>query len=271
MTLDLAALSASAQALARSAGEAIMAVYRRDFSVEYKNDHSPLTQADLAAHLVLATGLAALSPALPVLSEESADTVTTAERRSWTRYWLVDPLDGTREFVKRNDEFTVNIALVDQGEAVLGVVYAPALGEMAHAVRRGGAWFDTGVGPVALHARRAPARPVIAVSRSHANAATIALLDGIGAHETMAAGSALKFIRLAQGEADLYPRLGPTSEWDTAAGQCVLEEAGGGLVDLRGTPFRYNQRDTVLNPSFLAYGDTGTGWPHRLAPYLPST
>lgn len=266
---ELGGLCIEAQALARMAGDAIMAVYRRDFSVEFKDDRSPLTEADLAAHRVLTSGLAALMPSLPVLSEESADAVPTAERLAWSRYWLVDPLDGTREFVKHNDEFTVNIALIDDGHAVLGIVYAPALDEMAHAVRGQGAWLDVGDGSVALQARSAPSRPVIAVSRSHANPATITLLDGLGAHDTLAAGSALKFIRLAQGAADLYPRLGPTSEWDTAAGQCVLEEAGGQVVDLQGMPFRYNQRDSVLNPSFLAYGDAGARWPERLAPFLP--
>lgn len=270
MTLDLPALSRSAQALARAAGDAIMAIYRRDFAVELKDDRSPLTEADMAAHHVLSAGLSALSPSLPVLSEESAEQVATADRLSWSRYWLVDPLDGTREFVKRNDEFTVNIALIDSGEAVLGVVYAPALDELAHAVLGRGAWLEQGVKVEALHARATPSRPVVAVSRSHANADTVALLDGIGAHDTLAAGSALKFIRLAQGAADLYPRLGPTSEWDTAAGQCVLEESGGRVVDLAGTRFRYNQRDTVLNPSFLAYGDAATDWAGRVARFLPA-
>lgn len=246
-----------------------MAVYRRDFDVEYKDDCSPLTEADLAAHHILSGGLAALSPSLPVLSEESADTVSTGERRSWSRYWLVDPLDGTREFVKRNDEFTVNIALVDEGDAVMGIVYAPALDEMACALRGEGAWIERGGTRAALHARPNPACPVIAVSRSHADAATLAVLSEIGRHETLAAGSALKFIRLAQGVADLYPRLGPTSEWDTAAGQCVLEEAGGAVVDRHGDPFRYNQRDTVLNPGFLAFGDPLAQWPQRLSHLLP--
>jgi 3'(2'), 5'-bisphosphate nucleotidase len=267
--MNLAALRAPACALARAAGAAIMAVYRQPFAIEYKDDASPLTQADLAAHRLLVDGLSALAPALPVLSEESADQHPAAQRRAWPRYWLVDPLDGTREFVKRNDEFTVNIALVDSGVAVLGVVYAPALDELAVAIAGGGAWLEHGGDSVRLSGRRAPAEPVVAVSRSHADPATAALLERLGPHRTLAAGSALKFIRLAQGAADLYPRLGPTSEWDTAAGQCLLEAAGGRLIGFDGLPFRYNQRDSLLNPGFLASSDAAPDWLARLRPPSP--
>ena len=253
--------------LARLAGDAILAIYRRNFDVEYKDDRSPLTEADLAAHRILAAGLAALTPSLPVLSEESVQSVPKARRRGWSRYWLVDPLDGTKEFIKRNDEFTVNIALIDDGVPVFGVVYAPALDELAWAARDRGAFLDTGRGSDTLHTRRSPSRPVLTISRSHADAATVAVLDAVGEHEAMPVGSALKFIRLAQGLADLYPRLGPTSEWDTAAGQCVLEAAGGALLAPDGRPFRYNQRDTLLNGRFLALGDREAGW-QRLLPLL---
>lgn len=266
--MNLAALCESARELARSAGEAILEVYRGRFDVEYKDDRSPLTQADLAAHRILVAGLARLSPSLPVLSEESAAGVGFDERRGWQRYWLVDPLDGTREFVKRNDEFTVNIALVEDGEPVVGILHAPALGEMAWAVRGEGAFLDTGAGARRLEGRRAPTVPVIAVSRSHVNPATQDLLDAIGAHDTLSAGSALKFIRIAQGLVDLYPRLGPTSEWDTAAGHCLLDETGGAIYDLAGQPLRYNQRVSLLNPHFLAVGDASAQWPQRLAAVL---
>jgi 3'(2'), 5'-bisphosphate nucleotidase len=266
--MNLAALRAPACALARAAGAAILAVYRQPFAVEYKDDQSPLTQADLAAHRLLVAGLGALSPALPVLSEESAGQHPAAQRRAWTRYWLVDPLDGTREFVKRNDEFTVNIALVDSGVAVLGAVFAPALDELAVGIAGVGAWLEHGGNTVRLSGRQAAAVPVVAVSRSHADPATAALLGRLGPHQTLAAGSALKFIRLAQGAADLYPRLGPTSEWDTAAGQCVLEASGGRLTDFDGVPFRYNQRDSLLNPGFVAAADGGFDWLGRLRPGL---
>lgn len=268
----VADMLAAACALAREAGEAIMSVYQRDFAVEYKDDDSPLTAADLAAHRILVAGLSNLSPALPVLSEESAESISVAERRAWSCYWLVDPLDGTREFVKRNDEFTVNIALIDEsGSAIAGIVYAPALDELAYAAKGEGAWLERCDGKMVLRARALPDVPVLAVSRSHASAATRALLNGIGAHETLAAGSALKFIRVAQGRADLYPRFGPTSEWDTAAGQCVLEEAGGCVLDLHGHPLRYNRRETLLNPEFLAVGDVGAHWPERITAILHET
>lgn len=257
--------------LARAAGDAILAVYRREFAVAYKDDASPLTEADLAAHRCIVAGLAALTPDWPVLSEESADTITASERRRWSRYWLVDPLDGTREFVKRNDEFTVNIALIDAGEPVLGVVFAPALDEMASAAVGEGAWLTCNGQITPLRTRALPATPVVAISRSHLDAGTRALLAGIGVHDTLAAGSALKFIRLAQGAADLYPRLGPTSEWDTAAGQCVLEQAGGALLHLHGAPFRYNQGESLLNSSFLAVADAAARWPQRLAAFVPTS
>jgi 3'(2'), 5'-bisphosphate nucleotidase len=265
-----ASLLESVNALARAAGEAILSVYRRaDFGVAYKDDRSPVTDADLAAHRILSAGLSVLPSRLPVLSEESAQQMPLAERLSWSRYWLVDPLDGTREFLKRNDEFTVNIALVDDGEPVLGVVYAPALDELACAARGEGAWLEINGRRSELRARRVPAAPVFAISRSHAGSATMAILDRIGAHETLAAGSALKFIRLAQGRADVYPRLGPTSEWDTAAGQCVLEEAGGGIFDLSGQRLSYNRRASLLNPDFVAVGDRDADWPRRVAALLP--
>jgi 3'(2'), 5'-bisphosphate nucleotidase len=267
--MSTAALVEPVLQLARAAGEAILAVYRGAFDVELKGDRSPLTEADLAAHRLLVRGLSQLRPSLPVLSEESAAQVPASERLAWRSYWLVDPLDGTREFIKRNDEFTVNIALVEDHRPVFGVVYAPALDELAWAWRGRGAWLERGGERVPLHTRAAPAVPVVCISRSHADAGTLALLDAIGGHATLPAGSALKFIRLAQGAADLYPRLGPTSEWDTAAGQCVLEEAGGRLVDFAGTPFRYNRGDSLLNPGFLAWGDAGADWLRRLQPVLP--
>ena len=259
MPMD-AALREAVIELASNAGAAIMQVYARDFEVQAKSDHSPLTQADLAAHRLIVAGLAQLTPALPVLSEEAAD-IAWNERRHWQRYWLVDPLDGTREFVKRNGEFSVNIALIDQGEPVFGVIQAPVDGRIWHAARGDGAWLREGDQQRALQTRRPALAPLqVAGSRSHTQPRMQALLARMGPIELHPQGSSLKFCRIAAGELDVYPRLGPTSEWDTAAGQCVLEQAGGQLLTPDGQPFRYNQRETLLNGDFIALGDPHLAW-----------
>lgn len=255
------ALREGAIAIARSAAAAILDVYGTDFSVQHKSDASPVTAADMAAHRCIVAGLATLSPAIPVLSEEATHVVPPAERRGWPTYWLVDPLDGTREFVKRNGEFTVNIALVEAGVPVFGVIQAPVTGGLWHGAD--GFAFRRGVDGVDAPLRcRQPAdgRLRVAASRSHRDARTSALMARIGDTEPVAMGSSLKFCLLAEGTLDVYPRFGPTSEWDTAAGQAILEAAGGSVVDPRGRPFRYNQRDTLLNGDFLALGDPALPW-----------
>ena len=247
--------------LVRKAGAAILAVYESDFDVEHKDDRSPLTAADRAAHHILVEGLSRLPSGLPVLSEESA-AIPWAERQRWSRYWLVDPLDGTREFVKRNGEFTVNVALIDGHSPVLGVVYAPVLDYMAYATQGAGAFVAAGGQPATRvnSTRPAPAPLRVCASRPHLDARTEALLGRLGPHEKLGLGSSLKFCRLAEGRADLYPRFGPTSEWDTAAAQCVLEEAGGAVIDCDGRAFRYNTKDSLLNGDFLALGDPQLPW-----------
>jgi len=253
--LDRNALLDPVLAIADEACRAILAVYNSDFAVELKDDRSPLTQADRAAHAVIVAGLAALEPALPILSEESAGS-EIGERRSWQRYWLVDPLDGTKEFIKRNGEFTVNIALIDGHEPVLGVVAAPVPGTAWLGSVGSGAWKRTAAGRDAIAVRRPAAEPLRVVgSRSHASPALAAFLDTLGPHELKPMGSSLKICLVAEGEADLYPRLGPTSEWDTAAAQAVLIAAGGSMIDLTGQPLTYNARESLLNPHFLALGD----------------
>lgn len=256
-----AALLPAVIALVEAAGRAILEVYAQDFEVERKDDNSPLTAADRAAHHILVDGLSALPERLPVLSEESA-AIAWDERRQWQRYWLVDPLDGTREFVKRNGEFTVNVALIDARAPVLGVVYAPVLDYLCYASAGNGAWRRTRGGePARLQTRRPASHPLtVAASRSHLDARTQALLDRLGPHERIGLGSSLKFCRVAEGEVDLYPRFGPTSEWDTAAAQSVLEEAGGAVIGIDGEPFRYNRGESLLNPDFLALGDVSLGW-----------
>ncbi len=251
-------------ALARSAGDRILEVYESDFTVTRKDDDSPLTQADLASHQTIAEGLAQLTPDIPILSEEGADT-PYATRATWTRYWLVDPLDGTKEFVKRNGEFTVNIAMIDHHEALLGVVYAPVLNVTYAGARGLGALRLLGQTREPMHTRACADRPAFVVSRSHQDASLQQLLAGLPAHDAVSRGSSLKFCLVASGEADLYPRTGPTSEWDTAAGQCVVECAGGAVLRLPELePLRYNTKDSVLNPGFVVIGDIAYGWPERL-------
>ncbi len=243
--------------IAQDAGLAIMAIYNTQSGaageVSYKADGSPLTQADLAAHGVIARGLAQLTPDVPVVSEE--DSASEVFRKPTGRFWLVDPLDGTKEFVARNGEFTVNIALIEDGRPVLGVVVAPALGQSYWGSAGQGAWRDAGgkVEPIQVAtAQQRAGRPVrVLASKSHLNEETRAYLQQLGPHELVQAGSSLKFCRMAEGSADLYPRLGPTCEWDTAAGQAVLEAAGGAVQDRHGAPLCYG-KPTSANPAFVA-------------------
>ena len=258
---DRSALRDAVIAIARDAAARILAIYDSEFAVEHKDDKSPLTAADLAAHRCICDALDRLTPDVPVLSEESAEDVPGLVRREWKRLWLVDPLDGTREFVKRNGEFTVNIALIEDGEAVFGVIQAPVTGEVWHAWRGAGAFRRDGDTDTPVHARRPATAPLrVAASRSHRDARTDAFIARMGEIEPVNLGSSLKFCRLAEGRLDAYPRFGPTSEWDTAAGQCILEAAGGIVVDPKGRPLRYNQRDTILNGDFLALGDQDLPW-----------
>lgn len=246
--------------IARRAGAAVMAVYGTDFTVKDKPDGSPVTAADLAANDIISRELRLLEPSLPYLSEEGA-SVPYDERSRWVRYWLVDPLDGTREFVKRNGDFTVNIALIDSGIPVLGVVYAPTTDTLYSAARGLGAWRSHAGQRVAIHAREAPARPVVAASRSHRTATLARLLSRLPAHEDISRGSSLKFCLVAEGSADFYPRSGSTCEWDTAAGQCVAEQAGCEVVSLpEWQPLRYNTKESLINPAFAVAGDPAYEW-----------
>jgi 3'(2'), 5'-bisphosphate nucleotidase len=265
-TRQLAAWLPTVMDIADSAGREIMRIYRTAFGVTLKDDRSPLTEADLAAQRIIGAGLGSLTPDIVMLGEESPQQ-QFEHRRQWPRLWLVDPLDGTREFVKRNGEFTVNIALVEHGEPVLGVVHAPAREVMYAAARGAGAFRRNADGSRnALHVQ-ANAPPTLRVlgSRSHGDAVLDRLIDRLGKHERISVGSALKFGLLAEGSADLYVRRGPTSEWDTAAGHAVVLEAGGWVVDLAGVPLRYNARDTMINPSFMAYADRSRDWPALLS------
>lgn len=262
---ELERIGVQVRALARRAGAAIIEIYSGTFSVERKADDSPLTTADMAAHRVIVEGLRALTPDIPVLSEESAD-IEWSIRETWPRHWLVDPLDGTREFVKRNGEFTVNIALVEDHAPVLGVVLAPVTGELYFASNDAGAFVERAPGalPRPIETRTAARIPTVAGSRSHGNERQATMLSQLGEHRLISLGSSLKFCLLARGDADVYLRLGLTSEWDTAAAQCVLEQAGGAVLDLAGAPLRYNMKESLLNPEFIAAGDRSADWLARL-------
>ena len=248
--------------LSVSAGHRIMEVYNTDFDVEQKSDNSPLTAADMAAHHTIVNKLTELTPDIPVLSEESG-SVSFEERSQWQQYWLVDPLDGTREFVKRNGEFTVNIALIDNHESVLGVVFAPVTGELYYAEQGKGAYKKSANDdePAIIHSRKKDTTStIIAGSRSHSGDSLIRFLENVKDYDVLSMGSSLKSCLVAEGRADIYPRLGPTSEWDTAAAQCIVEEAGGCLTTTDMKPMRYNTKDSLLNPHFLVIGDPDYDW-----------
>lgn len=257
------ALLRHTRSLAEQAGARILEIYEGSAPIEvtHKADSSPLTSADRAAHETIVSGLRALTPAIPVLSEESSDEEISA-RASWTLYWLVDPLDGTKEFLKRNGEFTVNIALVRAHEPVLGVVHAPVLGLTYYAARGLGAWkAQPGAEPLQIRVRPQPRVPTVVGSRSHRGASLDRLLAELGPHELRTMGSSLKLCLVADGSADLYPRFGPTSEWDTAAAHAVVNEAGGQVLAADSLqPLRYNTRLELLNPHFIVIGDCSADW-----------
>ncbi|QJP93300.1 MULTISPECIES: 3'(2'),5'-bisphosphate nucleotidase CysQ [Pseudomonas] len=245
--------------LALRAGEAILPFWRADVAVTAKSDDSPVTAADIAAHEVIVAGLTALDPSIPVLSEEDA-SIPQSVRAGWQRWWLVDPLDGTKEFISGSEEFTVNIALIENGRVVFGVVSMPTNGRFYVGGAGLGAWRgDKGGTPVAIQVRDVPGPGeafTVVASRRHSSPEQERLLSGLSASlgelQLANIGSSLKFCLLAEGAADCYPRLAPTSQWDTAAAQGVLEGAGGEVLSLNGEAFCYPARETLLNEFFLA-------------------
>ncbi len=252
-----------------SAGDGSLAVQR-------KADRSPLTEADLASHETLESGLRALTPELPILSEES-DHSSIKERHQWRRFWLVDPLDGTREFIERSGEFTINIALVDDGRPVLGFIHEPLRGITNIGVPGQGAWRATQNGAAlrwqTLRTRQLPERELVVLSshrhRNERLAATLELLSERYHLERRNSGSALKFCDLAAGRGDVYPRFSLCSEWDVAAGDALVNAAGGQLWGVDGQPLRYNARDTLLSPHFVAVGDPRQSLWEELLQHLP--
>jgi len=252
--------------VAEAAGRATLPIYRSEFEVQTKDDDSPLTQADLAAHAIIRDGLAEIDEDVEQLSEEGAD-IEFATRYDWDEYWLIDPLDGTREFVNGNDEFTINIALVQDNRPSLGVVYAPALERCWFAAETVGAFEQRGdQAPQPISTAAADLdRPRVLVSRSHRTEAIDDVLARLGDYEPVSIGSSLKFCLIASGEADFYPRLGPTSEWDTAAGQALVSIAGGRVTNTSGQEMEYNLTESLLNGAFIAYGDRNHDWLQYLA------
>jgi 3'(2'), 5'-bisphosphate nucleotidase len=255
--------------IAKAAGSEILDVYEQagDVEVTIKQDSSPLTQADQRAHNVIVRELANGTPEIPVLSEES-EQISFAERSSWTRYWLVDPLDGTKEFVKRNGEFTVNIALIDQGKPILGVVYVPVTGVTYQGIVGQGAQkndADGNCNSIQCQSIKPDQKDLkIVASRSHRGAELDGLLDALkqqfSSVELVSMGSSLKICLVAEGKADLYPRLAPTCEWDTAAAHAVLAAAGGVLVNTHFQTLIYNAKAELLNPFFIAIADNSYPW-----------
>lgn len=258
-------------AISVEAGEAILEVYNAsgDIEVDTKSDDSPVTAADLAAHKILAPALASLLEGVPVLSEEGQMPGYDV-RGQWDRYWIIDPLDGTKEFIRRNGEFTVNVALIENGEPVMGVVHVPVLDITYAGAKSQGAFKRDAQGEKEIKVRAMQPRldsrePIeIVASRSHGAGAVDALLERIegslGTTGLKNMGSSLKLCLVAEGAADLYPRLAPTCEWDTAAAQAVVEAAGGIVVDEQFNLLRYNQKEELLNPFFYVVGDQSFDW-----------
>ncbi len=258
---DLASLLPGTVELARKAGDRIMEIYNRDFSIVQKKDDSPVTEADMAAHAIIDDGLEELAPEYPLLSEESA-SIPFEDRSRWECYWLVDPLDGTREFIKRNGEFTVCIALIENHRAILGVVHAPVLSVTYYAALGMGAFKqEQDNQPVRIQVeKKRHEKLIVAGSRSHRGDSLKRFLKNLGDHDLLAVGSALKSCLVAEGKADIYPRLGPTSEWDTAAAHCIVHEAGGFVTDTNMQDLAYNTKPSLLNPHFFVFGDSSVNW-----------
>lgn len=264
-SLDLEKLCLECVDIARDAGQAILTIYDTGFNVEEKEDKSPLTDADMASHNLILQRLSELTPDIPILSEESAK-LPFEERASWETYWLVDPLDGTREFVKRNGEFTVNIALIHQRQSIIGVINVPVLDVDYYAWEDGGCYKAEHRGEASkISVKKLDGSKLsVAGSRSHGSEMMQRYMAKLGDVETLSMGSSLKFCLVAEGRADLYPRLGLTSEWDTAAAHCIVVQAGGYITRTDMSPLEYNTKDSLLNPFFFVFGDDSCDWSQYL-------
>ena len=244
------------------AGEVILNYYNENVDVIYKDDESPLTKADLASHKIITDSIKKITPDIPILSEE--EFIDWKIRKKWKKYWLIDPLDGTKEFIKKNDEFTVNIALIENNRPILGVIYTPALNELFYSIKNFGSYkiltkkkLNTLKQAKRISINKKKSNKIkIVGSRSHSNP----ILDkwvnkNFNEFDILQKGSSLKFCLIAEGSADIYPRFGPTSEWDIAAGHIILEEAGGKLKSIDNKEILYNEKENILNPEFFAYSN----------------
>lgn len=252
--------------LAKQAGDQVLNIYQSDFTVEYKTDKSPITVADLASHDCICQGLRHLTPDLPIVSEESVP-ITFEKRQCWEKYWLIDPLDGTKEFLEKNGEFTINIALIEQNTPILGVIFVPSM-NICYFARKGlGAYKQIGqTQPKIMHSRVYKEEQTITavISRRHGMEQLKKFLAQFSSLNLLYCGSALKFCWVAEGLADMYPRFSPTFEWDTAAGQCILNEAGGVVIDNTGQELQYNRSSSLQIADFLAIADKQHHWLHYL-------
>lgn len=242
--------------ISKDAGQGIMDIYESEFDVNIKSDHSPLTKADILSNKIICQSLKKLSPDVPILSEESSK-IPYDQRLKWKQYWLIDPLDGTKEFIKKNGEFTTNIALIYQNRPIFGMIHVPARNEFFWGSKEIGAYHLSGDSysnkkNIRVSKKKAGGELRIVSSRSHPSGDLKTLLDKIEIFKLKSVGSSLKFCLIAQGKADCYPRLGPTSEWDTGAGQIIAESAGAIVVNLKNKPIQYNKGDGFLNPNFIA-------------------
>lgn len=256
--------------VAKAAGRKILELFTPDMSVTHKKDDTPLTNADMAANQIVIEMLKSIAPNLPVLTEESCD-IPYPTRAEWNTYWLVDPLDGTGEFINHNGEFSVNIALIHNGLPIAGVVHAPVL-DITYWARHGGfAWKQAGEEQARKIEVRAASPKCVTVARSWSPVRGVRLqsfLNNLGEHKVIQMGGALKSCLVAEGRADIYPCLGPTGEWDTGAAQCIVEEAGGRITDTNMRKLRYNTKESLVNPHFFVFGKGGHNWSDYL--YKPS-
>jgi 3'(2'), 5'-bisphosphate nucleotidase len=261
-------LIAPVSSIVSDASRVVMEIYEQEFSVYEKDDKSPLTLADLECNRIVTEGLNSISN-YPVFSEEGKD-VAWEERKHWNQYWLIDPIDGTKEFIKKNDEFTINIALVTKGVPIFGVVSAPALLTTYFGVKGIGAWKVDSNGKQCSINVNAPPKTgwKVVVSRSHVNKAAVQLANSLPESELISMGSSLKFCLIAEGNADIYPRFGPTSEWDTAAAQAVVDAAGGKVISFDLNPLRYNTKSSLINPNFIACSKLDIQWLSIIKQYL---
>ncbi|CAH1566675.1 3'(2'),5'-bisphosphate nucleotidase CysQ [Vibrio rotiferianus] len=265
MTKDLSHLLPQVIEIARSAGQLILDIYEnKQYEAYTKSDETPVTSADIAAHKLITKQLSELTPDIPVLSEEAAD-ISLEQRAKWDRYWLVDPLDGTQEFIARSGDFATIIALIDNNKPTMGVVYAPVSGVTYYAYSGKGAWKIPDMSEsvkIQTHKHESPGQNIaIAISRRQDINRITGRMSSAWNYDLIPLGSAaLKACLVAEGAVDCYLRLGPTGEWDTAATQCIVEEAGGRILSTQLEPLSYNERETLENPNFIVLGDADLPW-----------